>query len=272
MKELTVKENSTLKKFTDNFYPQGSFYFDRLLKNKDIRVNGVKVNKDVSLRFGDVVTYYTTSAQEKKSAFKIIYKDENILICDKESGVNSEAVFNSLSEKYPETRFIHRLDRNTTGLISFAMNEEAEKEFLAAFKEKRVHKKYLSLCFGKFTKEHAVLSAYLKKDEKNSVVKIFDEEKKGEKILTEYSVIKTTGDFTLVEITLHTGKTHQIRAHMAHVGCPVAGDEKYGNRELNKAHNLKRQCLTAKYLSFDFNGKLSYLNGKIFESEKEFII
>lgn len=272
MKEFTVKENSTLKKFTDNFYPQGSFYFDRLLKNKDIRVNGVKVNKDVPLALDDVVTYYTNEAQEKKTAYGIIYEDENIIICDKESGVNSEAVFNSISEKYPGVKFIHRLDRNTQGLIAFALNEEAEKELLKAFKEKRAEKKYLALCFGKFIKKHDVLSAYLKKDEKNSVVKIFDGAGKGEKIFTEYKVIKETGDFTLTEITLHTGKTHQIRAHMAHVGCPVAGDEKYGDSKLNKAHKLKRQCLIAKRLSFDFEGKLSYLNGKIFTSEKEFKI
>lgn len=153
MKKLNVKENSTLKKFTDNFYPQGSFYFDRLLKSKDIRVNGVKVNKDAPLFPGDEVTYYTTAQQEKKTAYGIIYKDENIIICDKESGVNSEAVFNSLSEKYPDVRFIHRLDRNTQGLIAFALNEESEKELLTAFKEKRVQKKYLALCFGKFRKK-----------------------------------------------------------------------------------------------------------------------
>ena len=73
-------------------------------------------------------------------------------------------------------------------------------------------------------------------------------------------------DIALVQITLHTGKTHQIRAHTAHIGCPVLGDEKYGDGALNKKYAVKRQCLVAKFLQFNLDGKLKYLNGKTFES------
>ena len=93
MKEFIVKKADTLRNFTDNTYPQGSFCLDRLLKKRDVRVNGEKVGTNVSLAAGDKVTYYTTPAQEAKKAFDVIYADENVLVVDKDSGVNSEAVY-----------------------------------------------------------------------------------------------------------------------------------------------------------------------------------
>ncbi len=269
MKEFTVKENLKLKEFTDNYYPQGSFYFNRLLKNKDIKVNGVKTDRNIPLKKGDKVVYYTTPKQESLSAYEIVYEDENILVCDKESGVNSEAVFNSLSERY-NCYFIHRLDRNTQGLMVFTKNKESESELLRAFKERLTEKKYLALCVDNFKRDSAVLVAYLKKDEKNSLVKISEKEGFGEKIITEYGLLSRYGKLALVEVTLHTGKTHQIRAHLSHIGCPVLGDEKYGDNALNESLSLKRQCLISHKLSFKLDGKLSYLNSKTFTSNKNF--
>lgn len=268
MKEFVVKEKDTLKNFTDNTYPQGSFYFSRLLKERDIKVNGARVNGDCPLKKGDVVSYYTTPAQESRSAFERIYEDGNILICDKESGVNSEAVFASLRQT-GEYYFIHRLDRNTQGLIAFARTREAESRLLAAFRCKNVEKKYRALCFGTFEKESDTLCAYLQKDERNALVKISLKQGQGEKIVTEYRVLERRGEFTKTEITLHTGKTHQIRAHMAFIGCPVAGDEKYGDRERNDRYHLKRQCLISYSLKFTLEGALSYLNGETFLSRKQ---
>lgn len=269
MKEFTVDKAQTLKEFTDNTYAQGSFYWSYLLKNKDIKVNGKKVNADLPLSFGDRVAYYLTEKQESRRAFEIVYEDENVLVADKESGVNSEAVFAALNRER-ECYFLHRLDRNTQGLLIFALNREAETEILNAFRERRVEKVYHAVCFGKFPKAQDVLTAYLKKDKEKALVKIFDSPVTGaEKIVTEYKVLESVNGHTRVEIILHTGKTHQIRAHLAHIGCPVAGDTKYGCSEENRKYNLTRQCLVAKCLTLATDGKLRCLNGKTFVSRFE---
>ena len=112
-----------------------------------------------------------------------------------------------------------------------------------------------------------ILRAYLKKDAEKSLVKIFDKPISGaEKIVTEYKVLRAEHGFTTAEITLHTGKTHQIRAHLAHIGCPIVGDMKYGNSAQNKALKAARQCLVAKSLRFCLDGELAYLNEKEFYS------
>ena len=110
------------------------------MKNKEIRVNGKRVDKDVFLQEGDVVSYFLTKKQEEKPAFHVVYEDERVLVVDKESGVNSEAVFSALQRVRP-CYFIHRLDRNTKGLLIFSLDERAESSLLSAFKERRVEKK-----------------------------------------------------------------------------------------------------------------------------------
>jgi 23S rRNA pseudouridine955/2504/2580 synthase len=272
MLTLTVDTTQSLKDFTDNNYAQASFYWSYLLKNKEIKVNGKKVGENVLLSVGDTVSYYLSQKQAEKPAFYIVYQDENILIIDKESGVNSEAVYAELRRIHGENcRFIHRLDRNTRGLMAFAFNEHAETSLLNAFKNRTVEKKYRALCFGRFSNSHAILKAYLKKNEERATVQIFDLPSKGaEEIITEYQVYSERDGMTEVEITLHTGKTHQIRAHLAHIGCPVVGDMKYGDTNQNKAKNLTRQCLIAKELTFYCKDMLSYLNGMKFVSRFDF--
>lgn len=268
MIRLVCDKSQTLKQFTDMNCAQASFYFSTLLRNKDIKVNGKKTSVDMLLCEGDEVCYYLTAKQEEKSAYTLVYEDENILIVDKESGVNSEAVFAQLLRNAGGMcYFIHRLDRNTQGLMAFALNEKTERALLSAFKERRVEKRYHALCVGTFPQREEVLTAYLKKDAERAQVKVFDVPKNGaEQIVTEYRVLSVKDGFTKVEVTLHTGKTHQIRAHLAHIGCPILGDMKYGNTVINKAKKAARQCLVAKYLLFTADGVLSYLKGKEFIS------
>ncbi len=264
MKEFIVKNADTLRNFTDNTYPQGSFYLTSLLKKRDVRVNGVKVGADMPLAAGDRVSYYTTPAQEAKEAFRIVWRDENVLVADKDSGVNAEAVFSALNADMP-CRFIHRLDRNTRGLMIFALTDGAEECLLAAFRARRVTKIYHAVCTGVFRRERAVLTAYLQKNAASSLVEVSDRPV-GEKIVTEYRLLARESGLNFVEITLHTGRTHQIRAHLAHIGCPVLGDTKYGDRAANAKYNRTRQCLVAKKIVLQAGGALSYLDGREFTS------
>lgn len=266
MKEFIVREDTTLKTFTDNYYVQASFCFRTLLKAREIRVNGVRVSADMPLKQGDIVRYFLTPKQESRAAFSVVYEDGNVIVADKESGVNSEAVFSALCER-GETYFIHRLDRNTAGLLVFAKNAEAEGELLSAFRDRRVEKIYLARVVGCPKEKHAVCTAYLKKDAAASRVRV-SSKPVGEKIITEYEVLEG-GETSLLRVTLHTGKTHQIRAHLAFLGFPIVGDEKYGDGAYNRAHNAVRQKLVAKRLTLHCAGALAYLDGRSFLSSHE---
>ena len=269
MLRLVCEENTTLKEFTENNYAQASFVWNTLLKNKDVKVNGKKVGQNVKLFVGDEVVYYLTEKQAQKTVFEIVYEDENVIVVDKSSGVNSEAAYASLRrEKGDRCGFIHRLDRNTMGLMIFSLNEKAEKELLTAFKERTAEKIYHALCFGSPKKNSEVLTAYLRKDKDKAKVQIFDLQKENtEKIITEYSVLERHEDTSKLKVLLHTGKTHQIRAHLAYIGCPVVGDMKYGNEAKNKEKHCSRQQLVAYSLQFFDLTFLSYLNGRIFYSK-----
>ena len=216
---------------------------------------------------GDEVIYFTTPKEESRPFFKVIYEDVNALIVDKYASVNTEGLAVHLKERCG-ARPVHRLDRNTAGVIAFAKNEIAEKALIDAFRSRRVQKIYETICFYPFTLPHELLTAYLKKDAGAARVSVYGSPRAGaEAIQTEYIVLAEYGEYSLVKIILHSGKTHQIRAHMAFAGHPVAGDDKYGDETLNKKYHLHRQILVAKSLMFDFSSSvLGDLCGKTFVS------
>ena len=251
MKEFTVNQPCKLKDFTDCTYPQGSFYYNVLLKSGDIRVNGVKVSSNVALRAGDCVRYYTTDRMQLKPSHERVFEDEKLYVADKYSGVNTEALACELG-----LYAVHRLDRNTSGLIVFAKTPEARDELEDIFKNRQVYKAYLCIAKDNFKSDGADMRAYLKKDERRGLVTVSDVQGKGfVPVRTEYKVIERRDGLALVKVILHTGKTHQIRAHMAHIGCPLLGDEKYGDEALNAACGVKRQLLVSKWLSFELDGR-----------------
>ena len=237
----------------------------KLLRDKDVKVNGVRVKTDVALQKNDVVEIYYNLL--KRESHRIIYLDDNVLVVYKFSGFTSETVFNDVKLEHENAGFIHRLDRNTDGVMIFSLNQDAEKELLKGFKNKTFTKIYHAEVVGFLKKPSDIMTAYLIKDSVNSLVKIFDKKVDGAvKIKTAYKTIKKLTDSTLIEVQLFTGKTHQIRAHFAHIGNPIVGDSKYGNNEYNRLNKAKSQVVTAKKLTLNFeeNSCLFYLNGKTF--------
>lgn len=256
----------TLRDLTDSRYAQGSFALPRLLREKEVRVNGVRTGENVLLRRGDEVVYFTTPKEEARPFYGVVYEDENIFVADKYAGVNAEALACALFERCGALP-VHRLDRNTSGVTAFAKTQAAEEELLSAFRQRRAEKLYGAVCFHPFAKRAAVLTAYLQKDAAAARVRVFSSPRKGaEKIVTEYYGAENRGEFARVKVRLHSGRTHQIRAHLAFIGHPVAGDEKYGDEALNKKYRLHRHILVAERLSFSCTGALSYLNGRAFVS------
>lgn len=308
MKELTVGKNDANQRL-DRFLAKAvpllpASLCQKYIRLKRIKVNGKRAERDTRLQEGDVLSlfindeffdtpkaenaYLTVSAPK----LSIVYEDEHILLVDKKPGL---AVHPHDGAEYGKTLIDHiqaylyakkewrpredhsftpalcnRIDRNTGGIVIAAKTAEALRVMNQKIKDREIDKRYLCIVHGTPRPKSGTLTGYIFKDAKQNRVYVTDQSQPGAKTaVTKYETLQTRNGLSLVECELITGRTHQIRAMMAHAGTPLLGDGKYG--KLDKRFDRKYQALYSYKLSFRFTtdaGELAYLNGKTFQVEQ----
>ncbi len=260
-KEIIVEKRQK----TVNLLQDFGFTFadvNKMLRNKDVKINGKATKENAILEIGDeLVFFYSPEMLDKK--VEIVYENDDVYIIYKSAGIESDGE-KGVESILKNAIAVHRLDRNTEGLMVFAKNEVAEKKLLKAFKEKTVSKFYVAEVVGFFEAKNKTYNAYLLKDGENSSVKIFQNKVKGAvEISMVVNTLKAGKESSLLEIELLTGKTHQIRAHLAFLGHAIIGDGKYGKNDDNKKFKQTRQKLACVKLKFK-NVGITGLDGKEF--------
>ncbi len=305
MEIFTVGKNDAGKRL-DKFIlkaipalPQSLMY--RFIRTKHIKVNGKRAEISTKLNEGDKVEAWIKDEffvkPEKRydflgapSKLDIVYEDENIILVDKKQGVlvhpddkeytdtligrirhylYDKGEFDPEKENGFSPALANRIDRGTGGIVIAAKNAEALRILCDKIKEREIDKQYLAVVHGVPAKKEATLEGFLEKNEsKNKVYLKNSREEGGLTIKTRYRVLNSKNNLSLIEVDLLTGRTHQIRAHMASIGHPLLGDGKYGKLAQDKKLGYTRQALYSYKLTFNFKtdgGILDYLNGKTFK-------
>lgn len=305
MKQIIINQNDAgqrLNKFIEKTFPAipASMMY-KCIRTKDIKINRKRCTPDQKLCEGDVLDiwlkdeffeqpphkYEFTNASDR---LNVIYEDRNIIILNKPQGLivhpdekyepdtlifrvqkylYQKGEYNPEKENSFTPSLVNRIDRNTSGMVIAAKTAAALRILNAKMKSREIHKKYLCIVCGRPSPPEATLEGFLEKNEKQNRVYIENKRSEnGKTILTHYRVIDTINGFSLVEIDLLTGRTHQIRAHMASIGHPLLGDGKYGTNKINRSAGYYKQVLCSYQLSFEFTSDaqdLQYLDGKTFE-------
>lgn len=273
--------------------PKGRLY--RVLRRGEVRVNGGRVRADYKLQVGDIVRIPPArirgpgdSPGERETAGlvdRILFEDKRLLVIDKPGGTAvhggsgiSHGVIELLRHARPELKdlsLVHRLDRETSGCLVLAKRRSALRELHARFREGRVEKNYLALVVGDWQLGEQLIDVPLlvrhrKGGERHVVVS-----EDGKEARTRVRLSRTFGAYSLVQCSPETGRTHQIRVHLQHVGFPIAGDERYGNEAANRRAadlGLKRLFLHAQSIAFaDDNGNELHFNAPLAGDLEQFL-
>lgn len=289
MKELHVKSllPVRLDKYLMDLYPALNVgRLNKALRENKIKLNGKKQPLSTRVQNGDVIRLFLLDDQLEKRTLPsavFVYEDEDILVVHKPAGIEVEGpnedtlvkrVQATLAKAGQPTHAVlcHRLDTGTSGLVLMARNRDAEEFLTSAIKNRSIEKRYLCVTFGRPQPPAALLHDYLLKDAERGIVKIVSSPAAGAKeVITGYETLAVSGRLALLEVELITGRTHQIRAHLAHIGCPVLGDSKYGNNAANRELRFKYQALCAWELRFPTriaDPRFARLSGRVFHAEK----
>lgn len=276
---LTIEEDYAGQRI-DNFLvtylknlPKTRIY--RILRKGEVRVNKKRVQPSYRLQAGDNVRLPPMHLEERPISTepprwsvdllneRILYEDKGLMIINKPPGIPVHGGSNisvgvietlrSMYPQYPHLELAHRLDLDTSGCLILAKKRSILKELHELLREGEVHKVYLTLTKGNWTKPELRVEASLKKNYLSNGERIVKVDQEGKPSLTVFAPVKSYGNAMLVEATLHTGRTHQIRVHARHRSHPVAGDEKYGDKEFNKEmrqFGLKRLFLHSHLIEF----------------------
>ena len=310
MHELKVGKNDAgqrLDKFITKALDLPISLLYKSIRLKKIKVNRKRAENNTILCEGDVIQCFlsdeffekrvsTHSFESITPHLDIIYEDENIMLLNKRPGVSVhedengstntlithiQAYLFSKGEYRPDDELsfapalCNRIDRNTGGIVIAAKNAEALRVMNEKIKRREIDKFYLAAVHGIPSPERATIKGYLLKDEKSNTVRVYDKNppRGAKEIITGYRVIAKTREAALLEVELFTGRTHQIRAHMSHIGHPLVGDGKYGVNKSDRGRGYKYQALYSYRLKFSFDKNeetvLDYLDGKEFSISKK---